>query len=317
MVPILFRIIAVSLGGWIIKELLDDDEKNLNDMANAHNNFLGLDRDYSLTPTKKANLIASRKALEKKIIDYFKWNHNFLIPKFYIQGSYKMKTMVRDRNGEYDVDLGIYFLERPGIEAHTLQRYVWNAVNGHTTTPTEHRNKCIRVKYKGDFDIDLPVYYKTPYDRHPYLATKSGWEPSDPKELCDWFKNQKKVKGNGDQLSRVIKYFKIWANARTGKMPSGIALTIWVTNNFKPNLRDDVAFHETAKAIKNSIWWNVSCTNPATPNDDFTSKLDINQKTNFKTALDSLISEADKALNQPDLRTALNIWGRQFGVNFL
>ncbi len=318
MVPVLFRIIAVSVVGYVIKELLGDDEKNYNDMANAHNNFLGLERDFSLTSTKKTNLIASRKALEKKIKDYFKWNHNFLIPKFYIQGSYKMKTMVRDRNGEYDVDLGIYFLEKPIVHPLTLKGYVLNAVNGHTSTPPQHRNKCVRVIYRGDYDIDLPVYYMAPYDRHPYLATKNGWEQSDPKELCDWFKNQRRYKDNGGQLLRIIKYFKLWANARSGKMPSGIAFTIWVTNNFKSNLRDDIAFYETAKAIKNSFGWgNVSCMNPATPNDDFTAKLDYTQKSNFKTALDTLIIEADKALNQPDLRTALNIWGRQFGVDFL
>ncbi|MCB0521904.1 MAG: nucleotidyltransferase [Gelidibacter sp.] len=317
MLPILFRIIAVSLGGVIIKELLSSNEKKYNDMSNCHNHFLGLEKDFSLTPTKKTKLIDSRKALEKRIRDYFAWNHNFLMPKFYIQGSYKMKTMVRDRNGEYDVDLGIYFLERPSILPYTLQSYVWNAVNGHTDTPPEHRNKCVRVIYKGDFDIDLPVYYMTRYDRHPCLATKNGWEQSDPKELCDWFKNQRRYKGNGGQLLRVIKYFKIWTNARAGKMPSGIAFTIWVTNNFQSNQRDDIAFYETAKAIRNSIRWNVSSINPATPYDDFTSKLDYVQKSNFKTALDNLIREADKALYQPDLRTALNIWGRQFGVNFL
>ena len=65
----------------------------------------------------------------------------------------------------------------------------------HTVSGVEHRDKCIRVIYKGDFDIDLPVYYKTQQDKHPYLATKNGWLKSDPKELCDWFENKKDKNG--------------------------------------------------------------------------------------------------------------------------
>jgi hypothetical protein len=60
----------------------------------------------------------------------------------------------------------------------------------------------------------------------------------------------------------------------------------------------------------------VSCTNPATPFDDLTSKLDSIQKINFIEALDNLISEAEIALKQESHEKALAIWNKHLGSKF-
>ncbi|MFP5040303.1 cyclic GMP-AMP synthase DncV-like nucleotidyltransferase [Parasediminibacterium sp. JCM 36343] len=308
-VPLLLGGIAVSSLITLIKEL--SKTKN---MANAHNFFLNFEQRISLPTSKKQKLIASRKALEKKITDYFRFNTTLPIPKFYIQGSFKMGTMVVDKEGTYDVDLGVYFLTNPYVLPITLQRTLLKAVTNHTTIGTQHREKCVRVIYKGDFDIDLPVYYKLPQDAHPYLATKMQWVKSDPKELCEWFKSRKDRNG---QLVRLVKYFKYWANTRSRKMPSGIAFSIWVAKYYKANARDDIAFYETAKAIQESIWLTVSCKNPVTPFDDFTDKLNSQQKVFFKTQLDTLIKNSKMALEQKTLDQAIIIWTYQFGYKFI
>ena len=309
----MWRFIIGGIAGVVIY-LITKEKKNPTDMTNTHNQFLQFAQNISVTGSKTKKLIASRKALQERIIAHFKTKPGVLVPKFYIQGSYKMKTMVLKKDGTYDVDLGVYFLTKPAIEPKTLQKWVFEAVNGHTSSTPEHKKKCIRVIYKGDFDIDLPVYYKTSSDLSPYLATKEKWEESDPKELCDWF-NMKKDRAG--QMLRLIKYFKIWANTRSGKMPSGIAFTVWVANNFKANERDDIAFYETATAIQNSLYWGISCTNPATPGDDLTSKLDANQKNNFKYALASLVQDAYQAIyQQNDVTKACNVWRKQLGDKF-
>jgi len=282
-------------------------------MANLHTRFLNFEKATSITPARKQKLIVSRQALQNKIIDYFKAKPQLSVPKFYIQGSYKMGTMVLGHDSSYDVDLGIYFLTKPLVTSATLKTHVYNAVANHTNSGVENRDKCVRVIYAGDFDIDLPVYYKTNYDQHPFIATKKTWLQSDPKELCDWFSRKKDRNG---QLQRLVKYFKYWANIRSKKMPSGIALTVWVTNNFKPNLRDDIAFYDTANAIKNSLYWSMTCRNPTTPNDDLVEKLDSTQKLNFKNYLDNLIKDANEAIRQMDYTKAVNIWRHQFGDKF-
>jgi hypothetical protein len=284
-------------------------------MANAHNHFLKFEQNVSLSPGKRKKVIASRKALQKRITEHFKVHAKLLVPKFYIQGSYKMGTMVMDREGTYDVDVGVYFLEKPNIEPISLQKNVFNAVKDHTTTGVEHRDKCIRVIYRGDFDIDIPVYYKTPSDMHPFLATKNGWLESDPKELCDWFDSMKDRNG---QLMRLVKYFKSWANHRAKKMPSGIAFTVWIANNYKPNSRDDRAFYETAKAIETCFgggFVDTVAMNPAAPKDNLL-KLDFNQRSNFKEIYRQMLVEVEHALQTNSIKKACNIWKQHFGEKF-
>lgn len=308
----LLRIIALTLGGLIVKELLSNAKED-SGMANTHIQFLKLEQAISLSSIRRKRLIASRKALQKKIVDFFRSNTKSPVPKFFIQGSYKMGTMVIDKDGTYDVDLGVYFLTKPDITPNTLKSYIYKAVESHTGSSPQDRDKCVRVLYAGDFDIDLPVYYKSASDRNPYLATKQGWVLSDPKELCDWFEKKKDPNG---QLVRLVKYFKYWAKIQDRKMPSGIAFTVWVTSYYKPNLRDDIAFYETAKSVQNSFFWDTTCRNPATPGDNFLAKLNEMQKSNFKDAFSNLIKDAEFALKQDNAMLACNTWRKQFKDKF-
>jgi hypothetical protein len=169
--------------------------------------------------------------------------------------------------------------------------------------------------YSCYFDIDIPVYYKTQSIKHPYLATKkNGWVESDPKELCDWFE---KKKDNHGQLMRLVKYFKTWANHRAKKMPSGIALTVWIARHYCQDKRDDIAFYETAKAIKSDFGIFYSdVINPASPNDDLLAKLNSTQKNNFEKLFKQLIKEAALALEQKRVEKSCKIWRNQFGSKF-
>src|ERR1700761_27595 len=97
-------------------------------MGNAHNEFLAFEQAISINSKKIKKLVSSRRALEVRIVNYFKQHQSLLVPKFYIQGSYKMGTMVMDKEGTYDVDLGIYFLTKPNVTPIPLQKNVMEAV---------------------------------------------------------------------------------------------------------------------------------------------------------------------------------------------
>ncbi|MCA6381211.1 MAG: nucleotidyltransferase [Cytophagales bacterium] len=313
MLPILLRVIAVSLGALLVKELFSDSKIDYAKGCNSHDQFLRFASNVSVPEFKMPRLISSRKAIERRITTFFRTKKNVSIPKFYIQGSYKMETMVLERDGTYDVDLGVYFLKKPSVEPSTLQLWVLESINDHTYTGARHKEKCVRVRYQAEFDIDLPVYYKTESDPHPFLATKYKWVESDPKELCDWFDDRKDENG---QLVRLVKYFKTWAKNRPHKMPSGIAFTVWVAKNYKTNVRDDVAFYETAMAIDDSFAWSVSCENPATPGDDLVEKLNSSQKEAFKNELGNLIEAAKKTLQLADPKKATSSWRMLLGKRF-
>ena len=126
-------------------------------MANTHNLFQQFNTDLQITSTKKDRMITSRDNLRKKIRKYFSEEHTDYKPKFYIQGSYKMKTIIRTKDDTCDMDDGVWFDSNPdNVTCTTLQTWVKNAVDG-TTDDIQHRKKCITVNYKSDYNIDLPV----------------------------------------------------------------------------------------------------------------------------------------------------------------
>lgn len=86
--------------------------------------------------------------------------------EFVSQGSYAMKTMVRDPDNDYDIDDGVYFRKEDlvgdrGAEMTSLQarQMVRDAVDdGKFKKPPEVRSNCVRVFYEKGYHVDLPVY---------------------------------------------------------------------------------------------------------------------------------------------------------------
>lgn len=281
-------------------------------MSELNNILINYDKSISLSRTRQKRLTAAKKSVETAIVKHFKNDNRFTTPKFYIQGSYKMKTMIVKKDNTYDVDLGVYFFSDPALEAVTLQKNVLKAVKSKTNSGATHKEKCVRVNYKGEFNIDLPVYYYEKETNICYLATKYGWEHSDPKILVDWYFHNG---GEEKQLRRIIKYLKAWADNHKNKFPSGIALSVWATNNYSPHKYDDIALYNTLIGIKKHFFWNgVSCENPAPPLDDLALKLNDAQRKRFKKELKILIKDLDEATDYTD---SIPLLQKHFGKKFL
>jgi hypothetical protein len=286
---------------------------SITEASNVHQNFLDFEKAISITTAKKKKAVLSMFAIQEKLTEYF--SSGKLVPyyNFDQQGSYKMNTMVLGKNGAYDIDFGIHSIEKPRITPKVLKQHIYNILTDHTQYGIINKDKCIRVVYAGDFDIDITTYYKTNDIEHPMLATNNGWITSDPKELIKWFKSQANNQG---QLIRIVKYLKYWANTKRRKMPSGIALTVWIANNFKPNQRDDIAFYEILVAIKSSFWWEIKCINPTAPKDSLISKLTQVQIAFFSTSLKHLIKDCENALSKNNCHESIVHWKQIFGNKF-
>lgn len=282
-------------------------------MANCHSLFQQFLTDISVSGKRNEKMKDSRIALQDHLKDYFKNKEGVSTPRFRIQGSYIMGTMVRKLDDTYDVDLGLYFLEKPSVDAATVQRYVLDAVRDWTDTAPMHKSKCIRAIYKGDYHIDIPVYYKLDKEAHPHLATKGGWEDSDPKEFNDWFKKRSDAKG---QLKRVVKYLKSWSDKLNFKSPSGLALTIWAATYIQHKDRDDETLVKLLEKMRDSIPYGFSCILPVFANNDVCSKLDNAQKEKFRDALNSFAGDARKALDSKNQFEASNLWRKHLGDRF-
>ncbi|MDR3156627.1 MAG: hypothetical protein LBT69_01775 [Lactobacillales bacterium] len=285
-------------------------------MANTHNLFQQFNSDLQITDMKRKKMITSRDSLRDKIRNDFRKNHDGYNPAFYIQGSYKMGTTIRTKDDTCDLDDGVYFDSNPdNVTCTTLQTWVNSAVDG-TTDDIQHNEKCITVNYKGDYNIDLPVYlFDKNNGEHPYLAVKNAdWREDDPKEMVETFNNTKDSKG---QLLKLVRYLKAWCDYKREKMPSGLAVTILAMNDFQTNDRDDVALKYTLVEIEKTLKKKFECIVPATPNDDIFADYDETRKNNFLNNLSDFITDAKKAVDEEKNQLkAGKLWQKHLGDRF-
>ncbi|HNE47379.1 MAG TPA: hypothetical protein PLL28_11135 [Chitinophagales bacterium] len=227
-----------------------------------------------------------------------------------------MKTGIRTKDDICDVDDGIYFFRKPDVTPNTLQAWVLQAVTGHTETPPEHREKCIRLIFAGDYELDMPVYYSEDKLSY-YLATNTnGWGADDPKEMVDWFVAQKDEAGH---LIKIVKYLKAWCDYKRNKMPNGLAMTILAGNaksKIVYNDRDDINLRDTLKEIQKTLLASFTCIVPATPNDNLFAEYDDTRKKNFLNALDAFLVDADAAIRESNFLNASKLWRKHLGDRF-
>ena len=279
-------------------------------MANCHSLFQTFHKAMSIDPDKEEKIIKSRESLRERIRKYFHENYPKYRPWFHIQGSMskKMKTAIRTKDDTCDLDDGVYFFREPDVSGTTLQHWVKEAIDGYTSTPPQHRKKCVRSIFARDYDIDMPVYYKIDEKEYQLAVKDSGFEDSDPKAMGDWFAGRK---DKGGQLVRVVKYEKAWCDHLRNKMPSGLAMTILAANakeRIAYNKRDDITLRDTLKEIKKALEIRFECIVPVVPSDDLFADYDESRKNNFLEALDRFVKDAEAALREPNELKASKLW---------
>jgi len=307
-------------------------------MANLNKTFIEFNDEIKLSPNKKKQLKGSRDSIRIDIRKYFKDNRDKHSVSFKGQGSYLMNTTILPLSNEYDVDDGIYIFgkkdDRPTVQqAHD---WIFNAVKDRTNAGATDKNTCVRVVYKKDYHVDLPIYYKTDKsndqftldDETPLLAHKTkGWIPSDPYAFKKWFDDEAKEK---PQLKRIVRYLKAWSDKRqndnnTLKFPSGMIFTILACNHYCPDDRDDISLLKTLKAVqkeiddRNNILFNTyRCYRPTVDTDeDLLKKYSAKTtKDNFLNALDSFIKSGDQAIELVSKKDACAKWQKHLGDRF-
>ena len=102
--------------------------------------------------------------------------------EFVSQGSYRMKTMLRDDNSDYDIDDGAYFQKSAlvgdrGAEMSSLdaRKMVRDAMDdGKFKTPPEVKNNCVRVHYSAGYHLDIPGVPQGSRRRHGRSPFRAG-----------------------------------------------------------------------------------------------------------------------------------------------
>lgn len=225
--------------------------EKLNNLFKDYDNSIKLNESDYNKMREKRNIIIKELKADEKIISFDHLN----------LGSYKLKTGVKYKDKDYDIDCGI----RLNIKVEELENYsakkckddIYSVLYSYRTT--SYKNKCITAKYykEGEpaYHVDFPIFA---YDRDLgiyYLAEGKqnetvSWVESKPEDLIEYL-NLK-----DDNYKRIVRILKKWNSKafenkkKNSKAPS-VALTISVKEWFDENTyKNDI---DTLIAISKNI----------------------------------------------------------------
>lgn len=250
----------------------------------------------------------------------------------WLQGSYKFGTQIRPaRTGEeFDIDLGVYVewqgsaesgdvepLELKDRVQSILDHYAADEANDATGT-ADPKARCNRIRFSGDFHIDVPSYHLDRAADARDLATQDNtWENSDPKAIYVWWKGQFEG-GERDRVRRMARYLKMWAalTFETSSRPSSILLTVLVAKAMKAIdteglSGDDEYFRAVVHDLEQRLRGTVVVRNPVNTSENL-NRLTEDDSAAFIEKLSDLLSIADRALDAADEYESADIWSEAF-----
>lgn len=250
----------------------------------------------------------------------------------WLQGSYKFGTQIRPaRMGEeFDIDLGVYLewhgsaqsgdvepLEFKDRVQLILEDYAVDEAND-AIGAADPKARCNRIRFSGDFHIDVPCYHLDRAADARDLATQDDeWENSDPKAIYVWWKEQFEG-GERDRARRLVRYLKMWAALTfdNSSRPSSILLTVLAANAIKAIdteglVGDDEYFRAVVDDLERRLRRTVVVWNPVNTSENL-NRLTEDDCTAFIDRLSDLLSVADRALNAADEYESADIWSEAF-----
>ncbi|AZK45339.1 cyclic GMP-AMP synthase DncV-like nucleotidyltransferase [Paenibacillus lentus] len=169
--------------------------------------------------------------------------------EFIDQGSYAVDLGIIPEDKDYDIDEGVVFdlYKEDYTDSLELKKIIRDILKSHTTTIPKIKNPCVTITYSLDdepaYHVDLPVYVKSKYDDHLYLAwgkefsnkENKYWDPADPEGLNNYIKNSFADDAK-KQFKRVVRYMKKWKDvcfeSSGSSRPPSVGITILATELF-------------------------------------------------------------------------------------
>jgi hypothetical protein len=282
---------------------------------------------------------------------------NMQVPEYEFsdQGSYAMGTGTKPIDGDYDIDVGLWFkistADYP--EPMEVKQWVYDALYGHTKR-VEIRRPCVTVYYQQDdepvYHVDLAVYSDetSNSDGKTYLAKGKLssskeyriWQESNPEELIQLIKNCCQDKDDAKQFRRIIRYLKRWKDVKFSSegnaAPIGIGITVaayyWFVPKKSVDAFQNIVKYDDLNALRcfvrsildhfQHVYSNGELVErlevllPVPPSSDLFEKMTDNQMADFKEKLTSLLDAVEEAQQTADPSKACKRLRQQFGDDF-
>jgi len=290
-------------------------------MADCQELFKQFYEKIRLTNSKRDDLITAREGIRNRIRKHFIDELKARIPDFKMQGSFAIKTTTNPLSGEFDVDDGVYLKNLSASKddwpaPSTVHSWIYNAVDGHTKEKPKNKRTCVRVTYAGHYHVDLPIYAQI--NSETYLAEKGdkGWLQSEPIKLKQWFIDRDK--DPSEQLRRMVRYIKAWADYESSKivMPTSVTMTVLVADAYLNYERDDSCLSHVLSSINNRIASSFIVLNPVDTTEDLAERLSESQKNKFKERISAFTEDSIEALQEESKKAACKKWTSYFGDRF-
>jgi hypothetical protein len=161
-------------------------------------------------------------------------------------------------------------------------------------------------------------------DVHFELAA-SDWKRSDARKVTEWFggenRRQSPDTSNGRQLRRICREIKKFSQSRSSwksQIAGGFMITKLVTECYRSNLsREDTALHDTMRAIRDRLTYNLTVQHPVTPNETITKGTDDPKARFLRDKLTDALFNLE-VLFSPDCtrKDALAAWDKVFNTTY-
>lgn len=332
--------IALALGaGLLTGRALIEIFGNKN-MHNCSDDVLAYHDDEVTLPQKERDDMRDRRnANRDRLKNGLKKAGKPAPLEFKSQGSYAMKTMTRHPAKDYDIDDGVYFAKEDlngarGAEMSALdaRQMVRDAVDdGSFKKAPEVRKNCVRVYYDAGYHVDIPVYRRVVtkdflgQESVHYELASVDWKRSDARDVTKWFEDENTKQSpdttNGRQLRRMTRDIKKFTKSRSSwenQILSGFGITKLVTECYKADAaREDRALHDTMKAIRDRLNWNLVVDHPCTEGDTITNGADDPKARFLRDKLSDALTWLEPLFETDCTREkALKCWDKVFNTTY-
>lgn len=270
------------------------------------------------------------------------------VPSFtwFNQGSYAVGTGNDPPDGNYDIDVGLFFACTRSKYPNPvdLKKKVRDALSRYNRTVVIRR-PCVTVNYMRDgeidYHVDLAIYVKRTEDACLDLALgkensdkdNRSWQLSDPKgyiaAICAKHADDARA-----QFNRCVRYLKWWRDVKIGCGASlrSVGLTSAAYYWFAPFADAISGRHIDLVALRKLVrtmlsiftlisrggqnFHRLKVQMPAQPYDDLLAKMTDADQESFYNKLNSLADALEQAEKEPLPEVACKLLQQQFGDKF-
>ena len=258
------------------------------------------------------------------------------------QGSYSMKTMIQEEDGDYDIDDGVYFRKEDLVgqnggemSALAVRTMVCEALHDKRfSTAPEVRKNCVRVYYNEGFHVDVPCYRKIEIKDPISGELKPAWElagpdwkRSDARAVTKWFKTANSTRcsdasadGNRGQFVRMTRLMKKIAKSSPSwksRTASGFAISRLVEECYlEIKGRNDQAFRRLMQQIRARLDYNDEIKHPTLADENIVNS-GSPKVAFFKDCLEENLAHLD-VLDDPKCthEQAMKAWDKVFNSDW-